>query len=645
LRRVLRATLVCTAIAAGVVAVVVAASAALVGPSVWSASREGRTALVEGAKAVVRKDADAARVEFRSARDVFVRASTRLGSRLTFPLRVVPVVSTHFGVSRALADIGVTVADAGLAVADAMEQLPDQQLSIRDGRIDLELVRVAQRALAAGVRSASAIENLIHDMPAGWVGGPLAAPRRQVLDVLPGVLDGVRKAELALRRLPSILAADGKKRYLVAFSNLSELRGSGGLFGYVTALKAERGDLDLENLSGRPTEIFPAPGDVGLDYPDWFPDDLRAQARIFQNINMTTDFPTVGRFVEQTAEKEAGELDGVIAVDPVGIAAVLSLTGPIRVPTWHQQITADNVARIAMYDVYVQIPRDRERRELFFEDLVRTTFAKLVSSTIALTPSSIGAFDAAVQGGHFRMYSQHNEDQSAFDRLGMSGAVDRARSATDVVSLVSENASGNKADWFLRRELRYRVELDPETRRASSVLDVSLRNGAPETGLPEYVIGSPLGDLRKGTNRQIVMLVRSARDELRRLQIGGESTQSSNAFEGPLHAYRSTIDLPAEGRTTVSAASDVAGALERVGDELVYRLVVMRQPVAHPDFADIEIVAPKGWTATGTSRYLGDLTRDVTLEIRLERSTRGSLVETVFARPWRFMRRTIAKVF
>jgi hypothetical protein len=624
---------------------IVFVSVALVGPSTWKAARDGRTALLEASNAVVRKDAAAARAEFRAAGEVFATAERKLDSWLAWPLRVVPVVSTHHGVARALADIGTEVGHTGIAVADAMDELPEEELTFTNGRVDLDLVRTAQRALDVGMRSAPVIEQAIREMPTTWVGGPLAAPRRQVLELLPSLIDGVRKAEAALAGLPTLLAEGGQKRYLVAFSNLSELRGSGGLFGFVTSLRAKDGDLDLGTLSGRPVELFPDPREVGLEFPRWFPDDLRAEAGIFANINMTTDFPTVGGFILDTIESTTGAMDGVIAVDPIGIGAILRLTGPIRVPTWADEITADNVAKIAMHDVYIAIPDDRERRSAFFEELVRTAFDRLVGSRITLTPQAVGLFDTSVRGGHFRMYSKHEDDQLVFERIGVSGSVRRANEATDVLSVVSENASGNKADWFLRRDLRYRVALDPVSGRAATSLGVTFRNDAPETGLPEYIIGSPLPELGKGVSRQIVMLVRGPSDDIKRLGVDDDAIEPSVAREGPFPTYRTTIELAPQSRKRLVMTSAIDRAVVGSSDERVFRLVVLRQAVAHPDFADIEITVPKGWRAAGQTRFLGDLTTDVTLEVRLERTTRGSLVDRFVLDPWRSAKDVFSALF
>ena len=295
-------------------------------------------------------------------------------------------------------------------------------------------------------------------------------------------------------------------------------------------------------------------------------------------------------------------------------------------------ISAQNVAKIAMHDVYVEITNN-EVRERFFAQLVRTAFNRLVTSTIRLSPQTAGAFDKAVAGAHFRMYSEDDQDQVVFDRIGASGSLRRVEDATDVLSVVSQNATGSKADWFLRRDVRFAVALDPDRNEAKTNLVATFRNTAPSVGLPDYVIGSPVAGLARGTNRQIVVVVRSPGDTLGRFTVDDNAVTVVEEPEGDLRSYRSTVEVPARSSSQSIVATTVPGALTGIGDERVYRLHVLRQAVANPDFAEIEIVVPAGWTADGQTRFLGDLTEDVILEVRLHRTVRSSIVDTLFLGP------------
>ncbi len=614
------------------------------GPAVLRTARSGRSALVEASAAFLQRNPDLAHSQFEKARKSFGSSEQRLNSPLVRPMRLVPLLGSHVGVARSLSSIGAGVADAGLAATDALEQLPERELRLVGGRMDLALVRRASAAFRGSLGAVDEISRELQRMPSGWVLSPLAKARREALDILPTAVDGIRKGKVALDGMPSLLAENGLKRYLIAFSNLSELRGTGGFIGYVTSLKAENGDLDLEDLSGRPTEIFPPPAEVSLTYPDWFPQGLRNESGIFQNINLTTDFPTAGSLIAQTAQVAWGQVDGVIGVDPNGLAAVLRLTGPISVPPVKVPIGAENVSRIAQYDVYRFIQNNDERED-FFGRLVRTAFDKLVSTDIRLRPETIGFFDEQVRAGHFRMYSRHGQDQATFTSLGLSGDVDRSKGATDVLSVVSVNAAGNKADWFLGRDMSLRVSLDPDADEATSDLSVTLQNDAPASGLPSYVIGSKVPGLPRGTNRQIVTILRPSDDRLDSFSVEGEPRGAERAREASLRAYRTSMDIGPGSASGARFRSVVRGAFQRKGDETTYTLMVLGQPVAHPDRYDIVIDVPRGWRAAGRTRFTGELKQDVTLELRLVRTRRGSLVETVLLEPWRLARRLIGRVF
>ncbi len=628
----------------GLLVLATAFAAVYAGPSALRAARQGRTALIAGRDAFLARDADVARREFARAHDIFRSAETRLGSIALLPLRPLPVVGTHVRVGRSLSGIGARVAEAGRAASFAMRQFPDGELNLNDGRVDLAAVRRAIDAFGGSVAAAAGIDRELVGMPGEWVIGPLDRAREEALELLPTAVEGMQKGQTALVSMPSLFAETGRKRYLIAFSNLSELRGSGGFIGFVTVMRAQNGELDLEDVSGRPTDLFPPPGESEVRYPDWLAPDLRTQGGIFQNVNLTTDFPTVAKAVIQTARSAIGPIDGVIGVDQLGLSAVLEVTGPIQVPLWPEPIDAGNVTRVAGHDVYTRLQREAERDE-FFSQLVRTTFDKLVSARLRFRPETFGTFDRAVRGGHFRMYSSGSDDQAAFAQLGLAGNVERARGATDVLSVASANAAGNKADWYLRRELSYRVQLDPGTREALGTLRVEMRNTAPSSGLPDYVIGSNAPGLGAGRNRQNVTIVRPPADELRSLLVGGDAVGPAQGAESSLRAYRATLEIPAGSSTELQMTSSVPTALTGTGTKRVYRLHVLPQPVVAPDFMEVEIEVPDGWKATGETRFSGDLSDDLVLEVHLEQTRRAWFVEKVFVEPWQLARNILGRIF
>jgi hypothetical protein len=626
-----------------VYAAAVAVSLLTVMPSAWRAANEGRASLIDGRDALLARNDKAALTAFRKGRDVLDGTSARISSVLSWPLRILPVASTHVRVADSLAGAGARVADIGVDVSEAINELPERELQLIDGQVDLSAVRRMSALLRSRVGDVAEIGESIRRMPSGWVVGPLAEARREGLELLPDAVGAMQKATVAAEALPGLLGADEPKRYLIAFSSLSELRGTGGLYGYVTELDASDGDLDLADTSGDPVNLFPPPGVVGLPYPEWFSEEFKRNSGIFLNINLTTDFPTVGRFIVETASFSLGDVDGVIAVDPLAIGALLHATGPITVPTWNGEITAGNVSKIAHHDVYVQIA-NKDTRDDFYEQLVRTTFDRLTSGDIRISPRSAGALDAAVRGGNLRMYSRHATDQQAIEDLGMSGSVEHPQ-ATDVLSVVSENASGNKIDWFLRRDILYRVRLDPERGTGRGELVATFRNDAPSEGLPDYVIGSPTA-IARGSNQSLLLLLRGPPDSLEHLEIGHtRDPVVLREREGRLRSYRSSLSIPSGAGVVVRSTSAIPGAVRKDGDVRRYRLEVVPQAMANADHGEIVIESPPGWSVKGGTRFSGPLNRPVTLEIEMTRTARATLLDEVILDPARAIGRFLGRLF
>jgi hypothetical protein len=243
------------------------------------------------------------------------------------------------------------------------------------------------------------------------------------------------------------------------------------------------------------------------------------------------------------------------------------------------------------------------------------------------------------------MFSTDSDDQTTFEELGLAGGVGRASGATDVLSLVSENATGNKGDWFLRREVVYRVRLDPGDGVADTELQAVLRNDAPSSGLPDYIIGSPIENLETGTNRQILLLVRSPSDSLQTFVVGDEALNPEQAPEGTLTSYRSSADVPPQSSTGVRVASRISDAFDGAGRRRTYRLHVLPQPVANADRYDVVVEVPRGWRAEGVTRFSGPLADDVVLEVELTQNWRAWLFDRVVRDPWRIVGDVVGRIF
>ena len=130
---------------------------------------------------------------------------------------------------------------------------------------------------------------------------------------------------------------------------------------------------NLEDL-GDPT--YEAPEDYVRRYGQFLPQ------RNLQNVNLSPDFPTVGKVLESLAPQAGvGDVDGVVAVDPEGLAAILELTGPVPVAGWPTDITAENVVDVTLSEAYRAFADTPERAD-FLGDVAQTVVDEATSGRL-----------------------------------------------------------------------------------------------------------------------------------------------------------------------------------------------------------------------------------------------------------------------
>jgi hypothetical protein len=600
------------AVAAGLIA-----APSLIGAA--RAMREGRRALANAADAV-RTDHGRARWELERVHSSLASAERKLASPWTAPVRYTPVIGRQIRAVGALARAGRVTAEAALIGLDSFDP---GRMQVRRGVIDVGAFGPMSEGAAAALKKANNAAAELEASPGSFLAPPIRGARTQMLEKLRSARAGLHKAIAGLRVAPALLGADGRRRYVVAFANPAEARGTGGYWGLYNMLEADGGRIRVLHEAGRPRDL-PSPDRAGVQPPDWFRQTwgTYGATRIWANINMSADFPTVARLaVETLRTRGRHHVDGLIQIDPVGLAALLQWSGPVSIPSWPEPITSENIARIAEHDVYLRYPaaREEEARTKFGRDVIGALFAKINSSDRPLTLDSLSVLAQAASSGHVQVFARDPGEQQGLETVGIAHGVDRAAVGTDVLGLVTNNAAANKTDWFAQREVSYDVSLDPENSIARGRIEVVVRNGAPRTGLPTYVIGPNKRGFGGGENRTLLRLLRAPEDSLTVATMDGAETWASRDRESALRAYALDVWASAGETRRLEVHTTVRGAV-RQG---VYRLVVLGQPVAHPDRFTFRLHVPRGWRVDGPTTFDGPLTDDVVAEVRVTRTFPG----------------------
>lgn len=563
------------ALLAGAVMCLMIAGAAVGGLWVLDDLADGVRAIDGGMAAARVADDDLAALKFEQAARSLDAADGTLSSWFAAPARSLPVIGPHLDAVGSLAAQASQVAEVtSLAAYEA----DVDALQFVDGRLDPEVVAAMAEPLS---RVSDALDRMADEVEAArspWlvteVSSRIDRLDAQVRDALPDA----RTAHTAVSIAPELLGADRPMRYLVLFTTPVEARGRTGFPGNYAELVLDDGTLTMP-VFGRIGELAPADADAARTL-EGSPELVARYGRFdvaatWQNLTMAVDFPSLVQAAAELYPQSGGQpIDGVLSVDPAGLASIMRYTGAIDVAGLPEPLTAANAERYLLFDQYVQFQDDTDERVDMLETVARTTFDRLTLADLP-GPSDVAEhIDKAFDGGHIQFATIDPASGDVLHDWGLTGALDPVDDGSDSLTVTTANAAGNKIDLFLHRRENYDVQWDPATGAVTSTLRLTLENGAPASGLPDYVIGNPIG-LPAGTNRSFVSIYSPFALEAARLD--GQPVALQSEVEAGRNVYSAFVDIPPGG--AVELELDLSGTIE--GRR--YQLDLPVQPFAIPD--------------------------------------------------------------
>jgi uncharacterized protein Usg len=138
-----------------------------------------------------------------------------------------------------------------------------------------------------------------------------------------------------------LAGADKPKKYLIAFQNSAEARGTGGILGAYAIIEFNKGDIKILKTGSNAELKWNT--ELTIKMPDEFMRLYGKNPAIWQNSNLSPHFPYGAKIWMANWEKQfGGKLDGAIAVDPTALSYILRSTGEIRLKSG-EKITSENV--------------------------------------------------------------------------------------------------------------------------------------------------------------------------------------------------------------------------------------------------------------------------------------------------------------
>jgi len=536
-----------------------------------------------------------------AAADQLAGGNARLGKWWAQPARLLPVVSQH---AKALDEVSAAL--AGVARPASAVAAAAGGIGVRSGAVDLVAVMALQEPLAASVAALESALGRMGDLGSPWLVGALDRRLDRAASQLGRALEDGRMAAQAVEVVPGLLGRDGPRRYFLAIQTPAEQRASGGFMGNFAELLLADGRMTLPRV-GDVAELG-APDAVGRRQLQG-QEEYQARygrfgpERFFGNASLTPDFPTAANVFEQLYPQSGGTpVSGVLAVDPVALAALLQLTGPVTVADWPVPLDAANTASILLHEEYLRLEGDARNR--FLIGAAQAIFDKLTSVDLPGPGELARVLGPMARGRHLQLYSPRVEEQAFFRSIDAAGAM--APVVDDYLQVVTQNGSQNKIDWFQRRDVSYDVRYTPETGEIGSIVRLRLTNDAPASGLPDYVIGGTPGfSPGPGISRLWVSVYTPL--GLVGATLDGRPVVPVRETELGRVVYSQFVDVGPGASATLELS--LSG---RIDPGRQYRLDVGRQPTITPDNLSVRVGGADGWIVTSATELgldEGDATR------------------------------------
>jgi hypothetical protein len=600
-----------------------------------------RASLLDARAALGAQDLGRARTRI----DVGVQAAARADARMTGvrwdAIRQLPVVGedarTTKDVIRVVAAAARTaqasmdVLDGVLTEDDGLPQLTD------DDRLDLAPIRALARGFAAldlqPLRDAQARLATSADRP--WT-STVRDARAETLEAAEEALAWIERGQDATAVASAFLGVDRPSRLLVMVQNNGELRGTGGLIGFLAVLEVGDGLLTLSAPEGVDTDALVTDGDLivrgrfgessFVDDPVARPPDFAARydaiagGAMLVSANADPDLPTVAPIVLELYQQRTGEqLDGVLAIDPIALQRLQQTVGPLELPEGVHRLApelphplpAEQVAATLLIDVYDALGGATEERRTYQAAVAEASLAALLGGDWDVATVA-GAIGSSVAGRNLQVYARDPEVQAAITRLGVDGALAARDGGDDLVAISANNAAGNKLDVHVAHRTEVAVDLaEPRLVDGDVLLPrtvttrIEVRNPVDVDQHDDYIVQSlqptPIGaqierDPDVGLARTWLTQWLPAATEVVAVTDGaGGSVPFSIDAMHDRRAVDHFLEVPAGGRGAFQVTSSGWAVAEWDGAELTYAVTFWRQGKAIPDELDVSVTPPPGW--------------------------------------------------
>lgn len=390
-------------------------------------------------------------------------------NRVPDMLTLIPVAGARLSAAKHLLPLALDAAQAGFAgcqIINALAQRLHNPLNKNAGLTLADLATLGRNLQVIKIALNEAAGQLRQVQPGDLQFEPgLGKMLDEFRAYLPRIQQRMNQVTSLFPVLPALLGIGMPSNYLIEILDSTELRPGGGFIGNYGIVTLTAGqvtsvrvmDTYLLDYSYDRTHYIHRPyGWFTLAYkPGW---GLR-------DSNLDADFPTSARNGEMLYSLEGGTspLSGVIAITPAVIEQILTFTGPVIVPEYHEKVTAQNLVDLIHYyqskgEDVPSVDGNSSVRKHFTALLGQYLFARLRALPVSQFAKLAGILVNSLYTKDVQVYFNAAPAEKVLQAYGVDDAVTRLPG--DGMFVVDANLAQDKANQFLLTAVNDQVTID-----------------------------------------------------------------------------------------------------------------------------------------------------------------------------------------
>ena len=420
---------------------------------------------------------------------------------------------------------------------------------------------------------------------------------------------------------PDILGFNGKRKYLILFQNNMEIRPGGGFIGSYGTVDIQNGRTGKLKIH----DIYDADGklSVHVEPPFALRRYLGAQHWFFRDSNFNIDFVENAKKATSFLELDTGEkVDGVIAIDTDFLKSMISLFGPIYLPDYKETVTADNFYLLTQTHSEKDFFPGSTQKKDFLRALYNALQIKITDSKKIPFKLLAQKLSEAIDQKHLLIALPETPSQTILSLNNLSGSLrdnrqKQAQEFTDFLGINEANLGANKANFYLRRSIEQKVNIDAQG-NAKETINISYQNTSSKTSIfgGDYknylrLIVPDAAQLQAVEINGMPIAITSAITDLNIYSERGFTPPSQLEVEKYQQSgktiYGFLTVVPMGTQQKVSITYSLPAVINISDTTLSYDLYLLKQPGAGNDPYTFSINYPRGFQPVQVPSYFTDV--------------------------------------